>query len=269
MQLNSEKIRIRLKQLQLKEHDFSAALTSVQIEVVAETGSTNTDLMRRAQTLAGPVLLVALHQTAGRGRAGRTWHSEAGAVLTFSLAWHFSLTAQQLMGLPLVVGLAVAETLREMGVPVSLKWPNDILKDGKKLGGILLESCPGAEGGSWAVIGIGLNLSVPDALEARIGQAVADALWLAQMDRNHLLAALTHALQVRLAYFEQVGFAGFVARWNHLHAFANQVVTVQDQGRVLQQGVALGVDDSACLLLQTETGLARVHAGDVSLRLVG
>lgn len=238
----------------------------VDVEVVAETGSTNVDLMARLNSLYAPVLRIAEHQTAGRGRAGRVWHSVPGGVLTFSLAWYFPQSTQALMGLPLTIGVAVAETLLALGVPVQLKWPNDILKEKKKLAGILIETSSAVDGGSWAVIGIGLNLVIPDALERDIGQAVADAPWLAQMDKNVLIAHLLNALAKAMEQFRQQGFAGFSERWNNLHAHAGQAVVVLDRGQVLHEGLALGVDHTGCLVLQTAQGQVAVVAGDVSLR---
>src|SRR4051794_36823048 len=93
----------------------SAALP-LDIEVIAETGSTNADLLSRLDSLQAPLLLVAERQTAGRGRAGRSWHSEPGATLTFSLAWKFERPLQALAGLPLAVGVAIAEALGWFGV---------------------------------------------------------------------------------------------------------------------------------------------------------
>lgn len=238
----------------------------ISIEVVDETGSTNADLMQRVKRLHTPTLLVARHQTAGRGRAGRTWLSTPDGVLTFSLAWEFPAGASSMMGLPLTVGVAITERLLQLGVPVQLKWPNDILRETKKLAGILVESQAGQGHSSWAVIGIGLNLSVPPELEREIGQQVADAAWLAQMDRNQLLAQLLQALQVALTEFSLQGFTAFVERWNRLHAHAHQTVVIMEQGKVLHQGIALGVDALGCLLLQTEQGERRIHSGDVSLR---
>jgi BirA family biotin operon repressor/biotin-[acetyl-CoA-carboxylase] ligase len=241
------------------------------VEVVAQTGSTNADLMARLPLLQQPLLRVAEQQTAGRGRAGRSWHSVPGGVLTFSLAWRFEQPAHALLGLPLAVGVAVAELLQGLGEPVQLKWPNDILKQGKKLGGILIETAPAGDAhapGTWAVIGIGLNLQIPAELEAEIGNAVADAPWLAQMDRNALLAQLLNALALAMHSFQQQGFAAFMARWNALHAFAGQQVRILDRGVTLQQGTALGVDLAGCLVLQTAQGQATVMAGDVSLRPV-
>jgi BirA family biotin operon repressor/biotin-[acetyl-CoA-carboxylase] ligase len=241
---------------------------AVDIEVVAETGSTNADLMARAAQLARPTLLIAEHQNAGRGRAGRSWLSAPGDSLTFSLAWKFDGSPQQLLGLPLAVGVALAEALAALAVPVQLKWPNDVLKDGSKLAGILIET-QGAPGGTWAVIGIGLNLSMPDRLEQRIGRSIATAPWLARMERDALMAALTDALAAGMDQFARDGFGAFRARWDALHAWRGQPVVIVDQGAVLQQGVAVGVDDSGCLLLDTDGGRVAVLAGDVSLRLGG
>jgi BirA family biotin operon repressor/biotin-[acetyl-CoA-carboxylase] ligase len=239
---------------------------NVAVEVVQETGSTNADLMKRARELTAPLLLLAENQTAGRGRAGRTWLSTPGGVLTFSLAWFFPKTAQELSGLSLVVGLAIAEKLREIGVPVQLKWPNDILKDGKKLGGILIESQAMPEQGRWAIIGVGLNLIVSQALEASIGQTVADAPWLAKMERNLLVAHLLQALSKALQVFDEYGFEVFVERWNRIHAHQDTAVHILDQGQEQQRGLALGVDANGALILQTADGIVTIHSGDVSLR---
>jgi BirA family biotin operon repressor/biotin-[acetyl-CoA-carboxylase] ligase len=239
----------------------------IAIEVVSETGSTNADLLARLPGLAGPTLLLALSQTAGRGRAGRSWLSEAGSSLTFSLAWQFSGPLQRLVGLPLAVGVALADALAAQGVQVQLKWPNDVLKDGSKLAGILVETQAAPGGAIWAVIGIGLNLLMPDALEAQIGRPAAGAPWLARMDRASLMALITDALQTCLQQFEHAGFAAFSARWNSLHAYRNAPVSIIDGGTVLHTGLAAGVDDSARLLLDTDAGRIDILSGDVSLRL--
>ena len=238
----------------------------VSIEVVAQTGSTNADLLARLDTLPGPTLLLAAHQTAGRGRAGRSWLSAPGATLTFSLAWKLQGPLARLAGLPLAVGVILAECLARLDLPVQLKWPNDVLRDGAKLGGILIET-RGAQGqGIWAVIGIGINLLLPQHLETHIGRAVADAPWLAQMDRHQLMAILASALADGLAEFDGAGFAAFSARWNGLHAHQGQSVTLTEQGRLLHEGRAAGVDELGRLLLDTAGGRLEIVSGDVTLR---
>lgn len=238
----------------------------VRVEVVQETGSTNADLLARAASLEHNTLLVALRQTAGKGRAGRSWLSSEGGSLTFSLAWRFDGGPAALAGLPLAVGVALAETLASLAVKVELKWPNDLLKDGAKLAGVLIETAAATGGGTWAVIGVGMNLALPDALEQQIDRPVASAPWLANMARDALVAALLVHLTASLRQFGATGFGAFAARWNALHAYQGQAVTIIDRGAVLHEGLAAGVDDSGALLLDTASGRVTIVAGDVSLR---
>jgi len=252
------------------ERIASLSRAGVAVEVVLETGSTNADLLARAPQLPDPLLLVAEHQTAGRGRAGRSWLSSSENSLTFSLAWKFDGGPQRLSGLPLAVGVALGDALALLGVRVELKWPNDVLKDGAKLAGILVETQSASVergGGTWAVIGIGLNLIMPDEVEARLGRSAAGAPWLARMDRDVLMAALLDALADALRLFAHQGFGAFSARWNLRHAWQGRPVVILDHGQVLQEGLAAGVDDSGRLLLDTAQGRVPVLAGDVSLRM--
>jgi BirA family biotin operon repressor/biotin-[acetyl-CoA-carboxylase] ligase len=250
----------------------AAAITAlsragVAVEVVAQTGSTNADLLARAGTLAAPLLLIAEHQSAGRGRAGRSWLSSPEGSLTFSLAWRFDGGPQALLGLPLAVGVALADTLGTLGQQVQLKWPNDVLKDGDKLAGILIETQSAPGGGTWCVIGIGLNLLMPDEMEAQLGRSAAGMPWLARMDRDALMAALLDGLADCLREFTARGFAAFSARWNLRHAWQGETVVLLDGGVVRHEGRAAGVDDSGRLLLDTDEGRITVMAGDVSLRV--
>lgn len=242
----------------------------VEMTLVAETGSTNADLINGIASLRGPNLLIAEAQTAGRGRAGRVWHSEPGATLTFSLAWKFNLPAQALLGLPLAVGVVIAETLAEFGIDLRLKWPNDVLRNGKKVAGVLIETANAGNSAQqqvWAVIGIGINLAMPESLAAVIGRPVA-AMPTLQSDRNKVMAALLSGLTEAAQLFEAEGFRAFRERWNVLHAYAEQQVVIIDRDTVLQEGRAVGVDDSGRLLLASPSGeLSTVVAGDVSLRM--
>jgi BirA family biotin operon repressor/biotin-[acetyl-CoA-carboxylase] ligase len=253
-----------------------SAARQVKVLTVAETGSTNADLLNGIGSLAGPTLLIAEKQTAGRGRAGRAWHSAPGASLTFSLAWKFDLPLRALVGLPLAVGVGIAEALRAFEVETRLKWPNDILFEGRKLGGILIESAPvaGTPDATWAVAGVGLNMAIPDTMAARIDRPVADLASAgrpgaasAHEDQNRLVAALLTSLAEVMAQFEARGLAAFVPRWNALHAYAGRSVVLIDNGETVHEGSAVGIDETGRLLIDTANGRVEVMAGDVSLRV--
>ncbi len=260
-----------------------ARAATVAIEVIDATGSTNADLLARAgaappqAALTGPTLLVALRQDAGRGRAGRRWVSAAGS-LTFSLAWRFDRPLAALVGLPLAIGVAVAEVLNAQAAGAQLKWPNDVLVDGAKLAGVLIEtvSMPTLlQQQSWAVVGVGINMrdaapaGAPAAAPDPLSMVATPVAALPAADRNLLLARLLDAFCGALESFGASGLAPFVARWNGLHAHAGRTVNILERGVVVQSGRALGIDAVGRLLLDTNRGVVTVVAGDVSLRLAG
>ena len=248
------------------------AARDVAIEIVAETGSTNADLLARTATLTQPTLRWALHQTAGKGRAGRTWLAPENGALTFSLAWKLALPLQALTGLSLAVGCVLSQQMNTFGIPARLKWPNDVLRDGAKLAGILIETAVDRQDRNrnqnsvWIVIGIGINLARSSELSHELARAVADASDV-ERDSEQWMGALLGGLATMLVQFEREGFAPFVAQWNALDAYAGQDVRIMDQGRVLHQGRAAGVDAEGRLLLDTADGQIAIVAGDVSLRM--
>lgn len=243
----------------------------VEIQVVDETASTNADLMNAIEHMVAPRLLIAYSQTAGRGRAGRIWHSAPGQSLTFSLAWKFDMPIHALVGLPLAVGVALVEALSMFNITAKLKWPNDVMHDGRKLAGILIESAAAGSGqvaheGSWAVIGIGINMVISKQAADDIGRPVAAIPWLAELDQDMLMATLLNALAEAMQQFAQDGLSAFTERWNALHVYAGQPVVIFDNGRVMYEGIGRGVDSIGRFLLDTADSTVAIMAGDVSLR---
>jgi BirA family biotin operon repressor/biotin-[acetyl-CoA-carboxylase] ligase len=211
------------------------------------------------------VLLAADEQSAGRGRRGRRWHSPPGCGLLFSLGLPLARPARELAGLSIVAGVAAVRALRALGAAgVALKWPNDLLLDGAKLGGILVETR--ARGtGSAAVVGIGVNHRRAPGLAARLRRGVA-ALedCLAPLpERNAVIGLLAREVLAALGDFEAAGLEPFRRGWEALHAYAGKALRVRlADGRVLA-GVADGLAADGALQLRTPRGLRTVRDGRV------
>ncbi len=239
------------------------------IEVADRCESTSTLLLDRAQQGAPSGSVVACErQTAGRGRRGRSWLSAPGDSLTFSLLWRFPAGMPPPAGLSLAVGVAVARTLEGMGAAgIRLKWPNDILAGGAKLGGILVETLSSG-GRHAAVIGIGLNVRLPPRIAAVVDTAAGalEAVMPCAPSRNLLLAGLLDGLAVMLDEFARTGFAALIEEWLARHAHAGQRVSILADGTAPLEGRCAGVDADGALLLDTAAGLRRIVSGDVSLR---
>ncbi|MEO5883214.1 MAG: biotin--[acetyl-CoA-carboxylase] ligase [Caldimonas sp.] len=250
---------------------------AVEIERVAETASTNADLLAWARQGDGelaPRALVAERQTAGRGRMGRTWEATPGASLTLSLAWPFA-AGIELSGLSLAVGTALAEALDPRpgaGLRIGLKWPNDlwlvgVAEPGRKLGGVLIETVARGDG-RVAVIGIGINL-----LEQRVAAASTGVAWLAEIDADAatppeaLPARLVPALASTLRRFESDGFAAFAAAFAARDLLRDRPVRWAAGSRPARHGIAVGVSTTGELLLRTPAGIERVGSGEISVRL--
>ncbi len=241
------------------------------LDLRPECDSTNSRLLEEPPPDDGRIaVLAADRQTAGRGRRGRTWQSWPGAGLTFSVLWRFTPSAQLPAGLSLVVGLAVARALEELGVDgVQLKWPNDVLIHGRKLAGILVELSSGrGRGPAAAVIGIGINLRLPDAAAVDYPTGVTDltACLPSPPGPNRLLALVLQHLHGLLGLYASAGFTALRGAWQQRNAFADLPVRIVGEAEALA-GICAGVDDDGALLLQTPDGLVRVLSGEVSLRL--
>jgi BirA family biotin operon repressor/biotin-[acetyl-CoA-carboxylase] ligase len=249
---------------------FGSARGELHIEIRDHATSSNALLLQRAtQGAASGSVLAAEWQTAGRGRLGRVWLSGLGDALTFSLLWRFKSGLAALSGLSLAVGIAMIRALQELGVPgVGLKWPNDVLLNGGKLAGILIEAQGDMLGPSAVVIGIGLNMRVPEALRDRIDQRVSDlaSLDMTVPERNAVLAVLLKHLTAVLHEFSAGGFAPLRAEWESHYLFRERPVKLLLPDGTHIAGMVLGVTDEGALRLVTAQGEQVFNSGEVSLR---
>jgi BirA family biotin operon repressor/biotin-[acetyl-CoA-carboxylase] ligase len=246
------------------------ASARLNVEVLDVVDSTNTLLMGRAQHGApSGAVLAAEWQHGGRGRMGRAWQSGVGRALTFSLLWRFAQGAGALAGLSLAAGVGVIRALHAAGLAeVQLKWPNDILWRGCKLGGLLIEMHGDALGPSAVVIGIGMNVRLSDAMRSRIDQPAADlesALNRA-LDRSDVLGKTLAALVGVLDDFAARGFPPLREEWERHHAYQDARISVKLPGGTTEEGVARGVGEDGALLFQCGKAVRRLHSGEVSVR---
>lgn len=217
-------------------------------------------------------------QSAGRGRRGRRWIAPFGSGLTFSISWTFAETPADLPALGLALGVAIAKVLSGLGAQrLSLKWPNDLLHDGRKLGGLLTQLRQESGGAATVVAGLGLNLALPDAARNAIeavnssdhpALAVADLAGATPQglpSRNLIASRLVLGLEDALREFATVGFTGFAQEWAALDALRGAPVRVH-QGSERFEGTARGTDRDGALLVESAGRVLRVFSGDVSVR---
>jgi BirA family transcriptional regulator, biotin operon repressor / biotin---[acetyl-CoA-carboxylase] ligase len=255
---------------------LAAAASDFYLEIVDSAPSSNTLLMQRAvQGAPGGSVVAVEWQSGGRGRMGRTWHSGLGNALTFSLLWRFECGLAGLSGLSLATGVALIRALHALGVSgVQLKWPNDVLGGGGKIAGILIEAQGDMLGPSAVVIGIGLNLSLPQQVLQNIDQPVSDLSHLTETlpPRNLLLAALLRELATVLREFSASGFAAMREEWESYHLYQNQPVQLFLPDTSTVQGVVRGVEADGALLVEVSSAVVGqsemkvFHAGEISLR---
>lgn len=238
------------------------------IELFHELSSTNEYLRQRKGIRSGTVCL-AERQTQGRGRRGRRWISPYGANLYLSLLWRFDQGVTVLGGLSLVVGLALLRTMREFGVgDAGLKWPNDVHVQGAKLAGILIEIAGETAGPCSTVIGIGINVAMPDPEGQEIDQRWIDLARVTSepVSRNRLAGRLLEQLITILQEFEASGLSPFVEEWQRYDIAMGREVQVQF-GEYVVLGKGSGIDVDGAFLLDTGNGLRRFASGEVSLRI--
>lgn len=243
-----------------------ADLPGFSVEILPQVDSTNSELMRRARTgRTEPILLVAEHQTAGKGRLGRQWHSEGLeggegtdrlASLTFSIGLH--LNPVDWSGLSLAVGLSLVQSLHP---DLRLKWPNDVWLGASKLAGILIETCSVGDT-RYVVVGVGINLKPRSNDGLRTPATSLLEVQGGLVDAGRCLEQVAVPLVQAIVSFAETGFAPLQSAYQARDLLLGQTVMCSD-GLV---GIARGVDGSGALIVQTANGVKKITSAEVSVR---
>lgn len=249
-------------------NDETRALIST-LEIHDQINSTNRYLAERSnQNAASGFICLAEHQTAGKGRRGRHWVSPYGNNIYLSILWRFQQGPAAISALSLAIGVAVIRALKQHQVhDVGLKWPNDIYSQGKKLGGVLIEVSGENDGPCAAVIGLGINLHLPEAEAETITQAWTDlgrVTGRTQLNRNHLAGKLLNQLVVVLEGYEKSGIKSYVEEWRSYDCLNGEPSTLFIGNQQLE-GIVQGIDDNGLLLMAFADGKIQAFAsGEVS-----
>lgn len=239
------------------------------LDIQAVVSSTNDVVSQQLQQQKkSGIVCIAEMQQSGRGRRGRTWLSPPAGTFYGSVGWVFNEGFQVLEGLSLAIGVAVVEALEDCGVHgLSLKWPNDILWHGKKLGGVLIEVNAEMDGVCAVVVGVGVNLSLPHAIKQQIDQAAVDVKEILgqRINRQQITVALISHIVRLLQGYAQLGFASWHKKWQHYDVLYGQEVEVLGLAQAMT-GIAQGIDKQGALMINTAAGLQLISGGEVSLR---
>jgi len=244
--------------------DFSG-----DISVLWETESTNQYLSQWGTkgAVSGTTCL-AERQSEGRGRRGRTWVSPLGGNIYLSQLWRFASGPAQLSGLSLAAAVAVVRVIHRCGATgAGLKWPNDILVDGQKLAGILLEINGESNGPSNVIVGIGVNVRLPESSLQEIDQPVTslEAVLGRTINRNQFVAQLVCELLEIYQGFSEHGFSAFMEQWRDLDVYLNQKINLSlPTGNI--SGINRGVDNSGALQVEHSGQVYSYQSGELSLR---
>jgi len=229
--------------------------------------STNSWLQERSLALTAPYACLCEHQLAGRGRRGRVWEDGTGRDLCLSLLWRFGVRKAHVraQGLSLGVGVAVARALGSTGARgIGLKWPNDVVWQDRKVGGILIERS--TSGRSWVVvIGVGINVHPAAGVDSQASRMHLASIPGAQVSRNRLATSLIAEISAECARYETWGAGPAIREWMRLDALRGRAVRVhRSDGEVA--GIARGVDETGELLVEVDGGIERFVSGEISLR---
>ncbi|MBB1371535.1 bifunctional biotin--[acetyl-CoA-carboxylase] ligase/biotin operon repressor BirA [Pseudoalteromonas sp. SR45-4] len=259
-----------LNQAQIQQHYQALGATTAKVEVHPIIDSTNSELMRRIQAkteLESGTVIVAEMQQLGRGRRGRVWQSPFGANLYYSYFWRLDDGIQAAMGVSIVIGLAVYDAIKALyNIEVELKWPNDIYLNKQKLAGVLVELDAQPQGPCQLVIGIGINLQMPESFSQHIDQAWTDlSQHTQQLNKNQLVASLTYYLEQRLEQYSESGLQSMHQQWNALNAFAGECVEL-NTGHRSWRGICEGIDPQGGIRIRQDGEVKSYYGGEISLR---
>ncbi|PSU31225.1 bifunctional biotin--[acetyl-CoA-carboxylase] ligase/biotin operon repressor BirA [Photobacterium lutimaris] len=238
------------------------------LQLIPVIDSTNQYLLDRVGAMPKGACCLAEYQQAGRGRRGRQWLSPFGSNLYLSMYWRLDAGIAAAMGLSLVVGVAIAEALESLGADgIRVKWPNDLYYQDRKLAGILVEMSGQTGEAAHLVIGMGINIAMPESEGEAIEQSWTNLTEACDTlpDRNTLAATLINRLYDALSDYEESGMDGFATRWNRLDNFLDRPVKLLMGNRVVE-GIARGINSQGALLLETEEGVTPYLGGEISLR---
>lgn len=241
------------------------------LEIHVELESTNRYLKQKIQQGVGSGhVCMSESQSGGRGTRGRNWVSPFGRNIYLSLLWEFNCSPSELGGLSLAVGVAVARAIEETGAAdVKLKWPNDLVWENRKLGGLLLEMTGEASGPCQVVIGVGVNVSMPESVGRSIDQPWVDMSTILShksVSRNKLTGSILKHLCGVLSEFQDTGFEATRSEWLRRDAIVGKAVKLLLPNREVF-GVVKDIDDNGALLLESGDGIRQYASGEVSLRL--
>ena len=244
-----------------------SGVDNVHVEQILE--STNQYLLDKLPNISNGQTCIAEYQAAGRGRRGREWVSPFASHLYFSMYWRLEAGIEKASGLSLLVGIATVNALEKLGLHgVGLKWPNDLYYQGKKLAGILIELNAQASDVCHCVIGIGINVRMPEQQGKLIDQPWIDLnnISTQPVDRNQLSGLLIKELHALLSDYEEKGLAPFLDRWFELDYFLNKQVNLIVADNV-QTGICRGINEQGALLLEIDNEIKPYIGGEISLRL--
>ena len=241
-----------------------------RLHVYDEIDSTSNSLINDAAAASGTVCLAEC-QTAGRGRTGKDWVSPFGTNIYLSVLWRFESGVAGISGLSLAIGVAVMRALNPYRLAgIGLKWPNDILCNDRKLGGILVEVRGDILGPCTVAVGLGLNCQMPPKSGNLISQSWVDLeqiLGSARPNRNVLVAQLLNEIFPIISNFDEMGIEPYLSEWRNWDCMVGRQVSLT-LGNQQIPGRVEGIDDQGMIILQTDTqGRQSFASGEVSFHV--